>query len=780
MARKKIVVATSGAPSASSLTARQAQNLLANGCLAGATATLARNLVDRFGPKVFDEILASDPDARRLCGSRWDELYEAVEKRQAHFPLMAWMAEHGATSWLVERAADWSVDPENDLAESDPSVYFNRLKKDPHLLSDAPGIGFIRADGFALRSGVEPGGAKRQLACARAALAEACDNAGGGARLGEVEKKMFVFLKANEALPDPEARKLSTPALDLARQKGLLKDAKDENGRPMVFSADFHKAEEDCSHILLRMTKDPSPYEGVEIGQAVADAQAATGLTLLDKQREAVNVLFQGRVAIISGKPGAGKTTLLKCVAPILEKGGRQVFYAAPTGKAAKRMRQSIERQTSTIHRMLGIGRGGKRQGGDDDKDNPLKNASAVVIDEASMLDVKLMLSILRSMGPKTLLVLVGDPGQLPSIRAGKVLADLMDSHAFPCARLNDIVRQGAHSDIVKVARSIDEGVAPDFELRPGSPPERKTSDCLFLEEPDAQKLGARIVNLLRHAQQKGGHDPLRDAQVIAASNVGPAGATALNVVLQAAFNPPASGKNEVEVRRTVKGVDQSYFLRLGDKVMQTVNEAAKTLHKGAGESSEVLKEQGIFNGDVGFIESVDRNGSMWVQFDNGYAHFSAEEARKSLQLSYANTVHKFQGSESPLIFFAMHESTPMPLLTRNLAYTAITRAKNKCFVIGSARKLKYAASVDALATRHTRLKGLLNGSITPESAPQDVLAIFEERALERILDQQHEAHEKTLAEQAAAMPASAHGELVLAGSAASAESEPPKKARRL
>ncbi|ABO55083.1 AAA family ATPase [Burkholderia vietnamiensis] len=713
------------------LTAAQAKKLLSGGCFPSCTPTLASSLVEWFGGRVFDRIFLNDPKAYEICGPRWEDLNRAVVEKHELLPLMNWMSELGANATTIGRAIEWAVDAENENAGEGPAVYFDAVLKDPHLLTEAPGIGFFKADDLALRAGVATASEQRQLACARAALTEACDNAGGGARLGDVEQKVCHFLGANGAMGAPEARGRAPTALHMARQKGLLKDATDEQGRPMVFSADFFDAEEQCAHILLRMAKDQSPYHALDRKQALADAQEITGLKLLEQQQQAVEVLFEGRVAIISGKPGAGKTTLLKCVAPILEKDGRAVHYAAPTGKAAKRMRQSIERPTSTIHRMLGLGRGGAKARPDDE--NPLKTASAVVIDEASMLDAKLTLAILRSIGPKTLLVLVGDPGQLPSIRAGKVLADLMDSNAFPTARLTNVVRQGAQSDIVKVARAIDSGESPDFTLHPDSPPERKKSDCVFLEEPNAQRLGDRIANMLRNAQVDAKMDPLRDAQVIAASNVGPTGAVALNATLQAAFNPPEPNKPELHVKRTVKGVDQSFALRFGDKVMQTSNEASKALFDGPSDRSKPLEEKGIFNGDVGYIVAMDRV-SMWVQFDNGHAHFSNDEARKSLTLSYANTVHKFQGSESPLIFFAMHESTPKPLLTRNLAYTAITRARTKCIVIGSERRLNEAAGRDALATRHTRLKGLLSGAIAPVSAPKDVVAIFASKAVERAL----------------------------------------------
>lgn len=739
-------------PSAASttLSPSQIERVLVSGCLEGFTPGVARKLVGQFGRQVLEAIEGSDIQAKTLLGSNWNMASDEILEHADAVPLLGWLLEQGFSGTMARRAMIWQ---KHESDWKNPFDALSAWKTDPYLLSDIPGITFERADRIALGLGTNASGDARVLACAREALRISCDNAGGGARLSDAQSQARRMLSMNAALTPKEVGALSTTCFDLAQKEGLAKVAVDETGSQLLFSSDLYEAEERAAHLMLAMLDAESPLKRDDLEKQVEALEKTSGLTLNDEQRDALATMFKGRISIVCGKPGSGKTTLLKCAAPLLEAGGKKILYAAPTGKAAKRMSQSLGRHASTLHRLLAVGMEGKgksskaSQAGNGNMSgaafDSIKTADAIVVDETSMLDSKMFLRLLRSVGPKTSLIFVGDPDQLPSVGAGKVLRDLIDSKRIPTAIMTKVMRQSANSSITAVARAIGSGEWIDFK--------DKQSDCVMLEEPDAFEIAPRIAKMLLGAA-KGKYDPLRDVQVLAATNKGDAGVVALNAQLQRLLNPPAPGKAQAQIKDDV-------ILRVGDKVMQTSNDYERVLTLLQGDPSQgndlfgvglvglenatvpvaMGSKKGVFNGDVGYIESIKSHpapGKVVVKFDDGVAEYDFKEAASSLSLSYACTVHKFQGSEAPLIFFVMHESTPGILRTRNLVYTAITRAKKKCLVMGSENVVRSTVKRDALATRRTRLKGLLDGSITVDNtASSAVLALSEKQGFQRMVE---------------------------------------------
>lgn len=766
MASKRLsqkILTSSG--SSISLAPHLIEHVLGSGALDGFTPGTAKRLVGRFGSQAVSAIESWDIEAKAILGERWNHASDEILEHAEAIPMLSFLLKRGFSGLMARKTMIWQ---RHESEWSTPAMAMAAWEADPYLLSDIPGITFERADRIALEQGTLADSKERLLACAREALRMSCDDAGGGARLPDAQNQARKLLAMNGALEYKRVSELAQSCLDLAASEGIAKMTKDEAGKPMVFSAELYEAEERAAHVLLEMLEERCPLKVDDLSARIEQLEATTGLTLHDEQRKALSVLFQGRVSVICGKPGSGKTTLLKCAAPLLEDGAKKVLYAAPTGKAAKRMSQSLGRQAVTLHRLLSIGRGeggpGKKKikFADEAAAIALRYADAVVVDESSMLDSKMFLRLLKALGPRTSLILVGDPQQLPSVGAGKVLRDLIDSGRVPTAIMTKIMRQSANSSITTVARSIGDGAWVDFRER--------DSDCLFLDAQDATQIAPRIAKMLLGAARSK-YDPMKDCQILCAGNKGPAGVHAMNVQLQNALNPPSRLKAQSEIK-------EGMILRVGDKVMQLTNDyereiKAKSLVQAgvvaenevspfevisnaasevtpkitaADVDVDVLPDQeigvkkGVFNGDVGYIEEISERplpGKVLVRFDDGVAQYEFKEAASALTLAYACTVHKFQGSEAPLIYFVMHESAPSILRTRNLVYTAITRAKSKCIVMGSESALRQAVSRDALAGRRTRLKGLLDGSISvDETASAENLARSERQAFKRLVEE--------------------------------------------
>ncbi len=427
---------------------------------------------------------------------------------------------------------------------------------------------------------------------------------------------------------------------------------------------------------------------GVTVDSMEIDlVETRLGIKFEKLQRDAIFEAFDSGILILTGGPGTGKTTTLNAIIKLFENRNLDIELAAPTGRAAKRMTELTGKEAKTIHRLLETewGDAEKRQFAKNEK-NPL-DCDVIIIDEASMIDTLLFESLLKALRLSTRIILVGDSDQLPSIGAGNVLGDILDSEIFPSIRLKKIFRQSSKSAIITNAHAIINGEEADFS--------DKDSDCFFLNRSDKYSVVVTVLQLVSERLPKAyGIDPLINAQILCPSRKLDTGTVNLNNLLQAQLNP----KRKDEPQLAFKGI----YIRKGDKVMQIKNNYDLQYRKDNGEYGN-----GVFNGDVGFVTDIDiRGGIVKVRYDDRVVTYFSEDIAE-LELAYAVTVHKSQGSEYDYVIIPLFE-VPSKLRYRNLLYTAVTRAKKMLILVGSQTVWDEMVENDRKTLRYTMLKNYL------------------------------------------------------------------------
>ncbi|MGZ3582952.1 MAG: SF1B family DNA helicase RecD2, partial [Ktedonobacterales bacterium] len=436
------------------------------------------------------------------------------------------------------------------------------------------------------------------------------------------------------------------------------------------------------------LRKAPShlpPVSTKEWRQIFASLQRDYGLHLADRQQEAVRTAYASKVCVLTGGPGVGKTTTIRALLDTLDAKGVDYALAAPTGRAAKRMSEATGRPARTLHRLLEFQPSNNDFGYNEHRPLPQR---FVIVDEASMLDILLAYRLVRAVHPESHLLLVGDADQLPSVGPGSVFADIIESEAVPVVRLTELFRQAAESRIVVTAHGVNRGEMPDLQPDPNG-------DFFFLRADDPQAAQRLIVDLVgRRLPKSYGFDAIRDIQVLSPMYRGPAGVIALNTALQERLNASPAG--------TVAYGEHT--LRTGDKVMQVRNNYDKG-------------PSGVFNGDVGRVIEIERETQavqVWFPDEGGgFAVAYEPHELDELTLAYACSIHRAQGSEYPCVVLPLVNQHYL-LLQRNLLYTAITRARRLCVVVGDPRALRRAVENDALAARNTGLAERLRGPTLP------------------------------------------------------------------
>ena len=540
------------------------------------------------------------------------------------------------------------------------------VTRQPYSLVDVKGVGFRTADQVARANGITQDDPARVQAAVTFSLEEA--EGEGSCYLPEV-----VLLERLGRLDVP----LDAARVVLDRMAGFGKvvrhSAPLEQDRA-VFLPETERLEAKVAGSLRNRLNDVPAARWADVSRA----EVACGLELHPAQRAAVDLALASGVSVITGGPGTGKTTILKVLLAAGRQRNEKWLCAAPTGRAARRLTESSGQEAKTLHRLLewsadarAEDRSSKSFGGFTRNSTKPLEADGVLVDESSMLDLKLMGALLDALPPKCRLVLVGDVDQLPSVGAGQVLRDCIESDAIPVARLTEVYRQARESGIVRNAHRVNHGELP---VSGEKDTDGTTRDFFLLardEAADAQKL---LLQVIEERLPRLGFDARRDVQVLTPMHGGLLGTTALNVLLQAALNP--DGAALTRGNRT---------FRVGDRVLQTRNDY----------------DNDIFNGDVGRVLSVDA-GALTIDFDGREVTLVAE-AMDAVELAYAISIHKSQGSEYPAVIVVMHHSH-FVMLRRNLLYTALTRARRFACVVASARAVRTAVGRAGGDERHTRL----------------------------------------------------------------------------
>jgi exodeoxyribonuclease V alpha subunit len=610
------------------------------GMIPGVGGAMARRLIDTFGRKL-PAILDSEPERLRevkgigaklaaRIGEKWQS-----QRRQRD--LLVFLGEHGITG---AKARDiWRSFGERAIA---------RISADPYLLArKVRGIGFPTADQFAQKLGLSETAPARRMAAIEHVLTLASEAGHTALPQGRVLQQAAELL-GQESHEQAEA-------IESAVSAGLVVRTGLEDGDYLQLAA-LAQAELDAASSLRRLARGTPPWAGMDAASALERAQAALGMALSPSQEEAIHAVLRTRLLVVTGGPGTGKTTLVRAVLAALEAAHIRVGLCAPTGRAARRLGESTEREARTIHRLLeaGVDRAFRRC-----RERRLDH-DLIVCDETSMVDVQLLAALLDALPEHAALILVGDADQLPSVGPGQILADIIASDTVPVIRLTEIFRQAAASAIVRNAHAINQGRLPSFE--PGEDGER---DFYGIKVRNPEDALARLVELVAgRIPQRFGLDPLGDIQVLTPTNRGPLGTQALNMALAPRLNPAP----RTPFPRNETG------LAVGDKVMQIENDY----------------ERDVYNGDIGRVLAIDpERRALKVLMDG------REVAYEGLQLdqlvpAFAITVHKAQGSEYPAIVLALMRQQGR-MLQRRLLYTAITRAKRLVVILAEAEALERA-----------------------------------------------------------------------------------------
>lgn len=466
--------------------------------------------------------------------------------------------------------------------------------------------------------------------------------------------------------------------LDCLRIAVELIDGKEYLSVPKYHSAEQHIAARLLSvknHINTSVTVDALEIDNVE---------GKLGICFEKLQRDAIFEAFNSGILILTGGPGTGKTTTLNAIIKLFENRDLDIELAAPTGRAAKRMTELTGREAKTVHRLLEVewGEGEARSFARNEK-NPL-DCDVIIIDEASMIDALLFDDLLKALRLSCRIILVGDSDQLPSIGAGNVLGDILESGAFPSIRLTEVFRQASRSKIISNAHAIINNRPADFT--------DKASDCFFIHRSDKYSAVQTVAELITERLPNAyGVNPVTDIQVLCPSRMLDTGTVNLNNILQERLNPRKKGEPQLAFK--------GFFLRTGDKVMQIKNNYDLQYKKDNGEYGT-----GVFNGDVGYITAIDvRGGTVSVRFDDRTATYFSEDLSQ-LELAYAVTVHKSQGSEYDYVIIPLSD-VPSKLKYRNLLYTAVTRAKKMLILVGHEEVWYEMAENDRKTLRYTMLK---------------------------------------------------------------------------
>ena len=622
------------------------EKYLGSGLVKGIGPVYAKAIVSRFGLETID-VIENDIErlleVPRLGRKRMEKIRESWEKQKDIKEVMVFLQSYGvSTAYAAKIYRQYQKDA------------IKTVKENPYKLADDIwGIGFKTADGIASKMGYENNDPHR---CRSGILYTLNQLAEDGHVFAEPEQLVTAAKELLQADEEPVRKAMA----EMIAANDLIAD------NEVVYLPPFYHAENGSAKRLTTLLVSNVSDSIAAEPELAYDAQQSTGIVYDEVQQAAINQALDSKVMVLTGGPGTGKTTTTQGIIAAFKAKGKQIVLAAPTGRAAKRMTEATGMEAKTIHRLLEYN---PMDGYKRNDENPLEG-DVLIVDECSMIDIMLFYNLMKAIPETMRLILVGDIDQLPSVGAGNVLRDIIDSRQIPVVRLTRIFRQAQSSRIVMNAHAINAGQFPNIS-------NGRNTDFFFIKAEDAETIPQLIVSLVRDRLSKTyGYKP-KEIQVLTPMQRGNVGAGNLNTELQSALNP-----SEPALTRG------GYTFRQGDKVMQIRNNYDKN----------------VFNGDIGFISAVDTSErTLSVIYEGRVIEYDVSELDE-LTIAYAITIHKSQGSEFPVVVMPV-TMKHFVMLQRNLIYTGITRAKKICVLVGTTKALAYAIHNQTVYKRNTKLK---------------------------------------------------------------------------
>lgn len=628
------------------------ERYLGSGAIKGVGLALAARIVRRFKEDTF-RIIEEEPErlaeikgiSERKAMEIADQVNEKRDLRQA----MIFLQQYGITMNLAVK-----------VYQAYGQEVYGIIKENPYRLADdIEGVGFRTADEIAARVGIRMDSDFRVRSGILYVLLQASGEGHTYLPEGELTARTKQLLEVDE-------EQIEKQYMDLAIERKIIMK-QSENGQTQIYAASFYYMEANTATMLKQLNVNYDVPD-IEIEQRIRSIEKQTGMVLDEHQVTAVKEAVRNGLLIITGGPGTGKTTTINTIIKYFELEGMDIFLAAPTGRAAKRMSETTGFEARTVHRMLELNGGMEGNAGfERNEQNPLET-DVVIVDEVSMVDITLMHSLLKAVAVGTRLILVGDVNQLPSVGPGSVLRDIIQSHECNVVMLTKIFRQASTSDIIVNAHKINQGEEVTLD--------NKSMDFFFLKRYDADVIINVMLQLVKQKLPKFVDATPYDIQILTPMRKGLLGVERLNGILQQYLNPPSPQKREKE--------HGDVIFREGDKIMQTRNNYQLEWEIRTKFGLSVDKGTGVFNGDMGIVREInDFAETMTVEFDEGRMVEYPYKLLDELELAYAITIHKSQGSEYPAVVIPLL-SGPAMLMNRNLLYTAVTRARKCVTLVGN------------------------------------------------------------------------------------------------
>lgn len=657
------------------------ERYLGSGAIRGIGASLAARIVRRFGTDTF-RIIEEEPErlaeVKGISERKAMDISGQMEEKRGMREAMIYLQKYGISNTLSVK-----------IYETYGSRLYGILEENPYQLADdIDGIGFKKADELAAKIGIHTDSDYR----IRSGILYTLLQASGDGHVYLPGKILVHRAAALLGLPETAVED-QIPNLTMDKKLIVKKEGEDT----LCYASGYYYAELSCARMLSELKQnlvfdgELLPSEEAKIYRKIEKIQEKEELELDELQKQAVMESIKNSILILTGGPGTGKTTTINMMIRYFEAEGLDLFLAAPTGRAAKRMTEATGYEARTIHRMLELSGAmpeeGRRASFEKNEENPLE-ADIIIVDEMSMVDIHLFQSLLKAVSPGTRLILVGDVNQLPSVGPGQVLHDLIESGAFPVVRLQKIFRQAGESDIVVNAHRINRGERISLD--------NKSRDFFFLERSNVQVIYKHMVQLINEKMPPYVKAHPFDIQVLTPMRKGNLGVETLNGILQTWLNPADASKKEAQIGETL--------YREGDKVMQTRNNYQLEWEVVSRYGIPIDRGVGIFNGDMGVVKEINEySQTVIVEYDEHRRVTYGFVQMDEVDLAYAITIHKSQGSEYPAVIMPLLGG-PRMLFNRNLLYTGVTRARDCVTILGSSQVVQEMIENASEAKRYTSL----------------------------------------------------------------------------